>query len=521
MDTTSEKNAATPSEVETVVATLEQAPHMLLKIHRGRDGWIAFQTKAYGRMENLFALPVAELEQMFPQFVNWLLNDAYFTVNSTYAQGYGRNRLGFDKAFKHLRGRDRLRWLNACYVDLDCGRPDSDNPAERMTWREVAARAGEMMDAGTIPPASIIARSGRGVYLLWLLRDRENATAPQSAYPEHVAIYENVNRELTRRLEHLAADKAAHDAARVLRLPGSYHTKAGQRVAYMFQADDRGRGFVYTLDEMCRRLDVSYLVPQPNAIQARIELASPQPQSAKRATKRPGTAPNRKQGQAAMSAARVRDIIKLQCRIGGFAHGHRGRTLWTLATILRTAGYSPSTMMESLATVAQNCKPPYPSEANDLPLFAIVDKAIRDPHKWYKTETLMSGLGITPELARELELESLVPPEVKAERKAAQRSQLSPRAQRRAALVTFIKSHAPTYPAAPDMERLAKAAGLVQVNHETVRQIYRELGVTKSKAGRPPLTEGERLERKMTRIIDRRMAGHTIERVASLSAMKH
>lgn len=484
MDTTSEKNTAPPSKVETVVATLEQAPNMLLKIHRGRDGFIAFQTKASGRMENLFALPVAELEQMFPQFVNWLLNDTYFTPNTMFAPGYGRNRLGFDNAAKLLRGHSRLRWLNACYVDLDCGRPDSDNPAERMTWREVAARAGEMMDAGVIPPASIIARSGRGVYLLWLLRDRENTTMPQAAFPEHVAIYESINRELTRRLEHLAADKAAHDAARVLRLPGSYHTKAGQRVAYLFQADERGRGFLYTLDEMCRRLDVPYLVPQPNAVQARIELAAPQ--ALKRQTKRPGTAPNRARGRAEMSAMRVRDIIKLQERIGGFVHGHRGRTLWTLATILRTAGASHFEMMDALAATAQNCKPPYPSEANDVPLSAIVDKAMRDPHKWYKTETLMAGLGITPQVARELELESLVPPEVKAERKAAQRSQPSPRAQRRAAIVAFIQTHGPNYPSAIEMECIAKSSGIV-TNRETIRQIYAQLNIkTTSRVGRPP-----------------------------------
>jgi len=79
-------------------ATLEATPAVLLSIHRGGSGYIAFQRKEGGSMNNLFSLPVKDLAQCFPEHVSWLMNDAYFSVNTMYTQGYGRSKYGFDNA---------------------------------------------------------------------------------------------------------------------------------------------------------------------------------------------------------------------------------------------------------------------------------------------------------------------------------------------------------------------------------------------------------------------------------------
>jgi len=465
-------------------ATLEATPAVLLSIHRGGSGYIAFQRKEGGSMNNLFSLPVKDLAQCFPEHVSWLMNDAYFSVNTMYTQGYGRSKYGFDNARVKLRGEDRLSFLNACYVDLDVGRLDSPDPAARLTWRDAAAAAGKLMDAGILPQASIIARSGRGVYLLWLVCDRENRTIPQRAWPELVGVYKCINKALDERCKHLACDMGAFDAARVLRLPGSYHTKAGVQVRYLMQADTRGQGFVYTLDELADALRIQRLQPQPNAIQERIEYtATPRTH---RKVKNPGSAPNRVRGRVSVNAARARDLVKLQYHLGGFAHGHRGRTLHTYAQILRGADFSPGDIHSALAAVAANCRPPYPSEENDVALSKIVDTVMRESRRFYFNATILPALGITAEIARQLELETLVPDEVKAERRAAKRAQPKPRDVNRERLIQFIRDSGPNYPSAGAMAEMAAEAGIA-TNRETVRQLFQRLGVkSRCKAGRPP-----------------------------------
>ncbi|MCP4216412.1 MAG: hypothetical protein GY765_17310, partial [bacterium] len=110
--------------------------------------------------------------------------------------------------------------------------------------------AGKLMDAGIIPHASIIARSGRGMYLLWLLHRHLDETKPETGYLNRIVLYKQINKELCSRLEALSADSQAIDAARVLRVPGSTHSGSQKKVQYMIQAGEDGGTFTYSLEEL-------------------------------------------------------------------------------------------------------------------------------------------------------------------------------------------------------------------------------------------------------------------------------
>ena len=52
-----------------------------------------------------------------------------------------------------------------------------------------AARPSDYQDQGKIPPASIIVRSGRGMWVIWLLRDPKTPDRAQPAFPEKIDLY--------------------------------------------------------------------------------------------------------------------------------------------------------------------------------------------------------------------------------------------------------------------------------------------------------------------------------------------
>jgi hypothetical protein len=109
-------------------------------------------------------------------------------------------------------------------------------------------------------------------------------------------------------------------------------------------------------------------------------------------------------------------MVKLETWRGGWAKGQRRRRLSLYAEFLHGAGMDFDCILGALHKMAANCRPAYPSDCNDMPLRVIAIEA----HKGYKAHSnahLCECLNITPELARELDLLSIVPDEVREERK--------------------------------------------------------------------------------------------------------
>ena len=106
-----------------------------------------------------------------------------------------------------------------------------------------------------LPRVSLMVRSGRGVWLFWLLGDIRDPRKPQRAWPEKITQWTEIQKAIHERLAMCGAD--ARDAARVTRVPGSIHTGTNLEVFYMWQGDRRGLVPVYTLDDMARALNLT------------------------------------------------------------------------------------------------------------------------------------------------------------------------------------------------------------------------------------------------------------------------
>lgn len=498
------KNTLAQNEAEAPALDVDS----ILTVHPDPSGYIGFGRKPdpdnppldkNGKpkgFEHLFSIRADELRSMFPAFVDWLTLDSYYTVNAYYRAAPWKNTTtGMDDVW---RGEKHLSRLNACYSDVDCGRPESDEPGADLDWRQAQYEAGVLADRGVIPQPSIMARSGRGIYLLWLLRDEKDPTKPPPAFPERIQLYKACNRKLGEHLRahSLPADRI-HDAARVLRVPGSVHRKAGRRVEYIIQLDQAGRGFVYTLREMAVFLGIPAAISElPAATRA---LAKP-PQY--RRTKNPGTAPLRSKGYQALHALRASDLITIESWRGGFIR--RGKTypdgstspgrrriLTMYAGFLRGAKEPAEETIKALQAMAANMKPPYPSDppTDDPPIENIVQSVYNEKPQRWQTKTLCKYLGVTDEMARELELQTIRPPAVSIEADADRPMREEIVEERR----KFLRQYIEKYGRISSARRLAniyEQAGFVGANHETANQDLNAIGfqMERSAGGRPRKT---------------------------------
>lgn len=506
----------------TILTELEYDPPELdiepiLWLHRGHDGYVGLVRKPAEPLvdangdavpfENLCSLKVSELREMFPSMVNHLYVNGMFTINSMARAARYKNKITglpdvlrkepkvnkYGKFLLDDKGkiveRGHLRYMNACYVDLDVGREYDPDPAKMITWRDAMAAAGNLMDAGLLPQASIFARSGRGVYLFWILRDDNNPNLPPRFWPEKLQLYKMVNRAINARTKHLAADSNAIDASRVLRISGTQHSKTHRHAAYMLQTDRQGKGFTYTLSELAAFFGVPETKAALPEATRQTALIISAPEVYGRQVKLPGSQPNRIKGKLALNALRAQDFIVLEQAKGGWPKGCRRKRLTMYAEFLRLAGNSSQAALPALVAMASNCKPPYPSEDDTTTTAMIVAQvyAKQNVHR-YSNPMLCKMLKVTPEVARRLDLKTILPAEVAAERKAAR---VTHRESNRTALVDFLRDYLKTHPKATKRGATAAAiAAGIQTNPTTVNQRLNELGHVVRGRGRPTKVRG-------------------------------
>lgn len=105
---------------------------------------------------------------------------------------------------------ETLRYMNALYIDIDCYKLN-------MRKESVLFFLENDFYNSVIPVPSLIVDSGRGLYLIWLLE-----RVPSQA----INLWKAMQYYLYNALKEFGADRAALDAARVLRVIGSYNMKS-------------------------------------------------------------------------------------------------------------------------------------------------------------------------------------------------------------------------------------------------------------------------------------------------------
>lgn len=426
-----------------------QTPDVLaiLEIHRHRDGVVTFHRKGKqpGQFENLFGVRAKDLPKMFSGFSEALDCDSYFSINAFWHPDQKSEFLSATEA----RQPGKVRFLCAAYTDLDIRNVELD-------FGTAFATALKYQDEGVIPPASLIVRSGRGMWLLWLLNDAKNPGQPPRAFPEKLRLYLQVNRAIGELLCSLGADPAARDAVRLMRVPGSVHPLAMERprVKYWIQASEQGKPYSYTLDDLARRLRIASPDLAPVERKALLE------------AERPGG--NRARGFAQLNARRLREFLLLRAMRGGFAEGCRNHALVVYAWLLRCSREAPDAILREAQRLAAECKPALSAvETRQAVKTARKRRFVR-----LRDQTISDWLGVTPEECAYLER---LPPASRFGQKQDAAPEKSRRVERRATLRQILLD-VPSVPSCREMVRLLRERQ-IEVSHTQVLRDYKALGI--------------------------------------------
>lgn len=372
---------------------------IIRRFHRAPDGFVAFMGRSVDEgLKPLGSVKTADLEEGMAGLGSRLLRDAYFSVNAFYRPA--------------TRKQADLRYLNALYVDIDFHDPASSTPRpERMDetaakaeasrpWGKALSAVLEAQDMRLIPPPSLLSLSGRGLWLFYLLVDPKTGLPPE-AFPERLAAYGALNRELRERLsassEYLHADPNAADASRVTRVPGSRHSSVNRRVEFQVQSDEKGRGFLYGLDEIAELMGLDSGVR-------------------KRSTGKSGRrVPARRAGWESRWTYLLDDLSTLERLRGGFRKGCRNSAIWVTAYVLRKLGTDSDAIAAEVLRRAATCQPPFPKAEARTALKSAVE-ATRATGANIRTEVVRQWLHVTPD--EERSLQTLASPGTRKARKA-------------------------------------------------------------------------------------------------------
>jgi hypothetical protein len=459
------KDTATTTETKAVPLRwgITGAVNIMRLIHRKDDGYVGFYSpeKGTGKWRCLGGIRAESLGAQFPQIADNVIDqeDVYFTVNGYWP---GRKNEGRE-SMEHMRKSETfLRSLNACYVDLDVGRTPiekPDQPEAWQSWRQAAATVGEMADRGEIPQPSIFAQSGRGLYVFWLLRDKDNPNQSPPAFRRHQDFYKRINAAIQERLQCLAPDPAAKDCSRVLRVPGSKH-RNGQTVKYCTQHLESGEVPEYTMDELGDWFNVHKEQQERRAYNPNKVLE-----------------PYQKRGRAGLiglNRKRGNDLERL-AKAKAIRSGCRRVALTVYAQSLRLCETPRRDAFAKVREMSRKCSPPYPSGAEEQTVDQIIDQTFR--MKWgdlkegaiCTTDYLCRKFNVTCDLARELKLETIVPEAVKQERDQERRSRPK-KAQKRLEFICLeLQSVGSEKPSLRDLAKRATEAGH-KCSHEQVRR---------------------------------------------------
>ena len=358
-------------EVGCIRSTTSSGKCGIQQLHRESDGYVTFHRidrDDGDRFHNLAAIRASDLDRVFPEFIEYLSRDSFFSVNAFKFPSNYRSTI-HPGLKKPRRTCDNLRWLTSCFVDLDVYKNGK-------TFSEVFAQIIEMQESGDIPPATWIVNSGRGLWLLWMLHDKKNPNQPQSAFFEKRMIWNKIQSAIFQRLAKLGADANSKDGSRVTRIPGSMNTKAERRVSYWTQHDDQGQRFSYTMDQLAEAFNVKTSKGQKQALALVTQLDEEQRQKKKR-------------GWIALQNKRMKMFTALWTYRDGFREGCRNNAALIYAWLLFKSGRERQEVLSAVTGMAKDCKPQLKPHA--------VRGAVNQARKYskFKDQTISDWLEIT------------------------------------------------------------------------------------------------------------------------------
>lgn len=364
---------------ETIEAPKLRGLHLL---HRHEDGFISFAVKSdEGDFQHLASIQRSQLESLFPEFRQRLEKDGYASVNASYAETKSLTR---SKAFGRRRlyhSGKTLKYLCACYADIDYYKAD-------LRFSEAYGHVLKAEEDGLIPRHSIVIDSGRGMWLLWLLRDeRDPDHVHRGAWADsplnHALLYSGIQRKICDALSPIGCDPAGTDAARHVRIEGSFHTQTEEFVRWSIHGQGREVNS-YTLKDLADffgiRRATHAAIPGNRAARER------KPQS------------HHTTGHRAAGETKIAIIELLSFRRGGFERGCRNKALSLYAMALRGAHLSPQVAIDRAMELARQCKPPL----GQAEVRGVIRSAYAQAKSLLSYPRIADSLTVTPAEAAEL-----------------------------------------------------------------------------------------------------------------------
>lgn len=210
------------------------------------------------------------------------------------------------------RNRDNVHTLSACFADLDIYNVG-------MSFDEARIELLKLKIAGLIPEPSIIASSGRGMYVYWMLRDRDDDLYPPRSSGKLIARWSRIQDAIDKGLAHLGSDsQVAKNVAGVLRIPGSINSKSGTRVKWTINGEGE-RPYLYTVDGLTDAFGVSLPSRRTSRVSGTID---------------PERSAKARQGAIGRWGKAYRQFDGLREYRGGFSKGCRNRAVYLYALIV-------------------------------------------------------------------------------------------------------------------------------------------------------------------------------------------
>lgn len=394
---------------------------MIREIHRVPDkdySKVSFSILVDNQFSDLGAVRPRELDKRISALQEFLYNEGRFSVNSTYKRSGGYSK--FTGLSITSRKEMDLRYLNACYLDVDCYKTGLFfDGALKIVLLAV--------DDKIIPLPSLICYSGRGMYLFWLLKIA-GSDRPLFAFPDNLRKYKKVNKTIAKKLakyHDMGIDFNAVDASRILRVPGSRNKINNHIVSYVPVPDNDNKPLLYTLDELA-----DFYVSKKSKGKKRKTTKVKSAQTAVKAVEmkpKPKRNRNKIAGYRAVGEYIIEDMLKIEEFLGGIKKGRRRKTLQIIADSAFKAGYNPTDALLLIARVASRCDPPYPSDFNDVGLESIIWKSRRRKSN-YRHDFLCSQYNISEEIAEKLGLKTITP--IKKKKQSVRKTNMEIRRQK-------------------------------------------------------------------------------------------
>ena len=187
---------------------LSQSVKYINTVHGNSEGWI---TKAKISSEGYKQWHYKHMQLVGLKFNE---DNVYITLNTFY---------------KTYRRIEYLKELKALFIDLDTYKTG-------FTKEQILMNLNENYFGKNIPIPNLIIDSGRGLYLIWLIKK-----VPSMALP----LWKAAEEYFYKTLKEFGADRQALDETRILRVPGSINSKSKTVVSILDEYD-----YIYDLREI-------------------------------------------------------------------------------------------------------------------------------------------------------------------------------------------------------------------------------------------------------------------------------